>query len=93
MSHKSKTERGGIIHLTLAVAIIGAVGLTGIYGESLNDLIDKKAPATRISMLGDGRAKCDADTVETLIGTLGCGSVSKGAKLNGITFLSADKKK
>ncbi|MFZ1662928.1 MAG: hypothetical protein WAT77_13300 [Paracoccaceae bacterium] len=93
MSNKSNTERGGIIHLTLAVAIIGAVGLTGIYGKSLNELIDKKAPATRISMLGDDRAKCDANTVETLIGTLGCGSVNKGAKLNGITFLSAEKKK
>lgn len=44
-------------------------------------------------MLGDNRAACDANTVETLIGTLGCGSVSKGAKLNGITFLSAAKKK
>ena len=59
MSHRSKTERGGAIHLTLAIAIIGAIGLTGLYGESLNDLIDKKAPAI-ILLLSDGEETWEA---------------------------------
>ena len=93
MRRTSKPDRGGHLHLILAAAIIAAVALTGMYGESLNGLIEEKAPVTRVSLLGDAKSACDADTVDTLIGTLGCGSTQKGAKLSGITFVSAQQKK
>lgn len=92
MKHHSRKDRGGFLHIVLGLCLLGAVGATSVYGDSLNKLIEGKKLATRIAMSNDKNAECAANTVETFLGTLGCGSVAKAAHLNGITFMSATKK-
>lgn len=89
MKLKFQNERGGFMHLFLAASIFGTVAMTSLYGESLNDLIDGKSMPKRVSTLGSQTASCEANTVDTIIGTIGCGSTRKGAHLSSVTFLSA----
>ncbi|MBS0563005.1 MAG: hypothetical protein JSR87_00485 [Proteobacteria bacterium] len=84
--------RGGTLHIMLGLAILGCVALTGLYGQSLDDLIAGQDLPERVATAGDKNAACAADTLETIFGTIGCGSSKKGAHLAGITFLSATKK-
>lgn len=92
MKKTIRPGRGGIVHIALALAILGCVTLTGLYGQSLNDLIAGQALPARVATTGDMNAACAADTLETIFGTIGCGSSKKAAHLAGITFLSAAKK-
>lgn len=91
MKRKTKSDRGGLAHILVALSLISAVSLTGFYGESLNGLISERSLPGRISMASSKGAACAANTVDTIVGTLGCGSTAKGAHLSSITFVSASK--
>lgn len=88
MARTIHNERGGFLHLFLAAAILGGIGMSSIYGQSLNTLIEGKSRPGRIATTSDLNASCAANTVDTIIGTLGCGSAKKDAHLSRITLVS-----
>ncbi len=93
MAHDYRNDGpGGLAHVVLATGILMAVALFGDAAEPLREAIfgKHKAPVA-IRTAGAAEAQCDANTVSTIIGTLGCGSTRKGAGLSGVTFLSAKK--
>lgn len=92
MRRRINMGRGGFPHLFVAAGIMASVAMTSLYGESLNTLIEGKSMPARVATTADRSASCAANTVDTIVGTLGCGSTRKGAHLSSISFLSALKK-
>lgn len=92
MKRQFRAERGGFIHLTVAAALLAGVAAAGLFGQSLNDLIAGKSGPGKIALSSDASARCAADTIDTIAGTIGCGSAKAGTRLTGLTFLSATKK-
>lgn len=93
MAHDYRKDGpGGLAHVVLATGVLMAVALFGDAAEPLREAIfgKQKTPVT-IRTAGDRNADCAANTVSTIIGTIGCGSTRKGAGLSAVTFLSAKK--
>jgi hypothetical protein len=87
-----QSSRGGLGQLGLAALILAGVATYGGFGDTLRDgLMGKKHPV-KITTLDAAKAKCAANTVDTIIGTIGCGSTKKGARIDGVTFVSAARK-
>jgi hypothetical protein len=92
MAHyKRHSDRGGLGQLAVAVLILAGVAASGDFGKSWREsLLGEKQPV-RVTTIDTANAKCAANTVDTIIGTIGCGSTKTGAHLNNFTFVSATK--
>lgn len=91
MGTRIGSDRGGFMHLVLAIVILGSVAATGHFGVSLNGLIEGGSLPSKLATTADKKASCAANTIDTIAGTFGCGSSKTGSHLTGITILSAKK--
>lgn len=89
--HNSRSARGGFLHIMAASVILGGVFVMSQDGGALHDAIFGEKAPERVATLNVGMQQCAANTVDTIIGTLGCGSAQKGAHLSGVTFMKATK--
>ena len=92
MAHSYRRDGpGGLAHVVLGTGILMAVALFGDFGGAARSALFGEEKPTPIRTAGAQRSECAANTVSTIIGTIGCGSAEKGAKLSGVTFMSATK--
>lgn len=90
--HHRATGRGGAAHLLLAIGFFAAAAFFGNFGEPLREAVFGKAGPRTIRTVDAEQSKCDSNTVSTIVGTIGCGSVKTGARLSSVVRLSATKK-
>jgi hypothetical protein len=93
MPHSYKADGpGGLTHVVLGVGIIMAVGLFTKFPQSFELVSGKPKGPTIIATQGDADASCAANTLETIVGTLGCAGTKRAAHLQRTTLVSATKK-
>ncbi len=93
MAHSYRNDGpGGLTHVILGVGIIMAIGLFTNFPDSFMDMIgEKKHPG--IVLTQDAKANdCAKNTVDTIIGTIGCGGAKRAAHLSRVTLVSAAAK-
>jgi hypothetical protein len=81
-----------LTHVVLGVGIIMAVGLFTKFPESFEFAAGKPPAPTIITTQGHADANCQANTLETIVGTLGCAGAKRAAHLERTTLVSAGKK-
>jgi hypothetical protein len=83
---------GGLTHVVLGVGIIMAVGLFTKFPQSFELAMGESKAPEIISTQGHADASCAANTLETIVGTLGCNGTKRAAHLQRTTLVSATKK-
>jgi hypothetical protein len=80
--------RAGLKHLVLGVGLLTGLALYANCPDQLAALFgSEKSHAPRIiAMRGASDARCQAASVETSFGTLGCGGTRRAAHLEHITL-------
>lgn len=53
MTNKPKKSFDNILYFAVALSFIGVALMTDQYGESLNDVIARKTPPSRVALLAD----------------------------------------
>ena len=93
MPHSYQSDGpGGLVHVVLGVGIITAVGLFTKFPESFELAMGKSNEPQIISTQGNADANCAANTLETIVGTIGCAGTKRAAHLERTTLVSATKK-
>ena len=93
MAHSYRRDGpGGIVHVTLAVGIIMALGLFTAFPDSFSLVTGGGKGPRMIATQGSADAKCQANSVETVVGTLGCAGARKAVQRERTTFASAQNK-
>jgi hypothetical protein len=72
--------------VVLGVGIVMAIGLFTNSPDMLGDLIGKKMPGM-VTTNGSRQASCSANTVETIVGTIGCSGTKRAAHLERTTLV------
>lgn len=93
MTH-SYTEDGpgGLTQVVLGTGIIMAIGLFTNFPNTFIEMIGTKNPPKLISTMANKSATCASSTVDTIVGTIGCGGTKRAAHMSQITLKSAVKK-
>jgi hypothetical protein len=90
MAHSYRNDGpGGLPHVVLGVGIIMAIGLFTTFPNGFEIVTGKKTMPTMITTQGSKSNDCAANTVETIIGTIGCGGTKRAAHLSRTTLVSA----
>jgi hypothetical protein len=92
MAHSYRKDGpGGLPHVVLGVGIIMAIGLFTNFPDMFKDVVGHKSAPRMVMTEGAKSNDCAAQTVETIIGTIGCGGTKRAAHLQRVTLVSADK--
>ncbi|MFN0115366.1 MAG: hypothetical protein ACKVPY_11885 [Paracoccaceae bacterium] len=89
MKKKRKFGLAGATHIMAACVILAGVASATHIADHVTS--GKDMPRLLVTQGGESAA-CAQNTLETIVGTLGCGSVKKATHLSKITFTSAAKK-
>mgnify|MGYP003429200202 CR=1 FL=1 len=90
MAHSDRSDGpGGLPHVVLGVGIIMAIGLFTTFPNSFELVTGKDTRPRMITTEGSKSNDCAANTVETIIGTIGCGGSRRAAHLSKTTLVSA----
>lgn len=90
--HHGNTGRGGTAYFLLAIGLFAAAAFFGDFGQPVRAALFGESKPGMIQTVDAAQSKCDQNTVSTIIGTIGCGSVKTGAHLSSVVMLSATKK-
>jgi hypothetical protein len=88
--HRRDTP-AGLGHLALALVILGGLGLYGLFPDAMARATGTESGPRIVLTEGGKSARCAANTVDTILGTLGCGGIKKATRLERITFTSASR--
>jgi hypothetical protein len=89
MAHNYRDDGpGGLTHVVLGVGIIMAIGLFTTFPNGFDLMIGKKSMPGMIMTQDHKSNDCEANTVETIIGTIGCGGTKRAAHLSRVTLVS-----
>jgi hypothetical protein len=90
MAHSYRNDGpGGLPHVVLGVGIIMAIGLFTTFPNGFDLVMGKDTRPRMITTQGSKSNDCAANTVETIIGTIGCGGTKRAAHLSRTTLVSA----
>jgi hypothetical protein len=85
--NRSNNRISGLVHVTLGASIITCIGLFNNFPDALGGS-EKNAAPRMIVTQSHKDAACQANTVETIIGTLGCGGTRKAAHREKTTLVN-----
>lgn len=90
MAHSYRTEGpGGLTHVVLGTAIIMAIGLFTNFPNTFLDMMGKKDTPSMIRTQSTKIASCSSNSVDTIIGNIGCAGTQRAAHMSKITLKSS----
>lgn len=85
----SQNGPGGLTHVVLATGIIMAIGLLTNFPDTFLDMMGKKSGPTMITTMAAKSASCSSNSLDTIVGTIGCAGTKRAAHMSKITRTSA----
>jgi hypothetical protein len=90
MAHSYRTEGpGGLTHVVLGAGIIMAIGLFTNFPDTFLEMMGKKNAPSMIRTQSSKTAMCSSNSVDTIIGNIGCAGTQHAAHMSKITLKSS----
>ena len=92
MAHSYRQDGpGGLTHVVLGTGIIMAIGLLTNFPDTFLDMMGKKSGPTMITTMSAKSANCSSNSLDTIVGSIGCAGTKQAAHMSRITLKSAAK--